>query len=55
MLKLIKFQEKSQKKNYRKTKYSEMNRELSNINWVKQFQGKEENECNEILLECLNE
>ena len=55
VLKLIKFQEKSSKRNYRKANFSEMNQELSNINWVEQFQGKEVNECNEILLNCLNE
>ena len=55
VLKLIKFQEKSPKRNYGKANFSEMNQELSNINWVEQFQGKEVNECNEILLNCLNE
>ena len=32
-----------------------MNHELSNIKWVEKFQGKEVNECIEILLNCLNE
>ena len=45
---LVKVEERRERRNYKKANYFEITRKLSELDWEKNFFGKQVNECYEI-------